>query len=62
MYFQHALQDADFEKNIFYFVTDTDSQIVRFSGSYLYGADGANSKVRDLINRETGGTEETHYM
>lgn len=33
-----------------------------FSGNYLYGADGANSKVRDLINRETGGSEETHWF
>lgn len=28
----------------------------------MYGIDGANSKVRDFINRETGGSEETHWF
>lgn len=35
---------------------------MEYSGSYLYGADGASSKVRDCVNREAGGSEETHWF
>lgn len=60
IYFRHAFEDADFSTNIFTFANDED--MVQYSGTYLYGADGANSKVRDVINRETGGSEETHWF
>lgn len=54
LYFRHAFKEVDFENNIITFVTDHD--VVQFSSTFLYGADGANSKVRDIINRETGGS------
>lgn len=54
LYFRHSFEEADFQNNIYTFVTDDDT--IQFSGTYLYGCDGANSKVRDLINRETGGS------
>lgn len=60
MYFRHAFEDADFDKNIYTFVNDEET--VKYSGTYIYGCDGANSKVRDVINRETGGSEETHWF
>lgn len=49
LYFRTSFEDADFNNNIFTFVTDEET--LQFSGTYIYGADGANSKVRDVINR-----------
>lgn len=49
LYFRHAFEDADFTNNIFTFMNDEET--VQYSGTYLYGADGANSKVRDVMNR-----------
>lgn len=60
LYFRHAFEDADFNKNIYTFVTDEET--VKYSATYIYGCDGANSKIRDVINRETGGSEETHWF